>query len=112
MSKGLDISYRTDSLNNRLLIEVQKPNKGDEYFMYELAEGNPGALSVVSRLDFVDLEALKETDLRGSMIWVGYKDICGEDIAVFKNKIADRTIEKLVHKTPDYKWLMKNGRAK
>lgn len=75
--------------------------------MYELAGGNPGALSVVGRLDFAGLTQLKQTDLRGSMIWVGYKDICGEDIELFKDKIFDHSIEGLVHETPDYKYWQK-----
>jgi len=72
--------------------------------MYELAEGNPGALSVVSRLDYAELAKLIRTDLRGSLIWIGYKDICNEDMSILNQKIIDGTIEGLVHDTPDYKY--------
>ena len=82
---------------------------GSQY-MYELAGGNPGALSVVGRLDVIHLEKLKGTDLRGSMIWVGYKDICGEDINEFREKILNGTIEGLVHETPHYKYEKAEGR--
>ena len=64
MSKGLDISYRTDSLNNRLLIEVQKPNKGDEYFMYELmSKVTTGIANKFIDEFYYDIKDLIDTDL-------------------------------------------------
>lgn len=76
--------------------------------MYELSEGNPGALNVVSHLDYRELAILVRTQLRGSMIWVGYKDICKEDIETFKEKIDNGSIESLVKETPDWDFFVKN----
>ena len=64
MSKGLDISYKTDTLANRLLIEVQKPNKGDEYFMYQLM--NKVTTGIANKfIDefYHDIKDLIDTDL-------------------------------------------------
>lgn len=73
--------------------------------MYSLADGNPGALTVVSKLNWVDLIALDKTMIRSSMIWVGFKDICKEDIKEFKKKLHNNTLQDAVMKTPDWKYL-------
>lgn len=72
--------------------------------MYELANGNLGAWTVVSQLDYAHLEQLNHTEVRGSMIWVGYKDICKQDIEAFKRKLSDGSLEVLVMATPDWKY--------
>lgn len=72
--------------------------------MYELSEGNPGALSVVSRLDYRHLALLKHMGISGQFIWIGYKDICDEDIEKFKLKIEDGSIEKEVKATNDWEY--------
>lgn len=77
--------------------------------MNELAKGNPGAIAVVVRLDFVHLNNLKLFGINGSMIWVAYKDICGEDMDLLKQKIEDGSIEHLVKNTPDWKYEVKAG---
>lgn len=52
----------------------------------ELAEGNPGAITVLSQLqtvpELIDF-LLYETDKRGPDIWVIYKDMCLQDIDAF-----------------------------
>ncbi len=64
MSKGLDISYKTDTLNNSLLIEVQKPNKGNEYFMYELmGKVTTGIANKFIDEFYPDIKDLIDTDL-------------------------------------------------
>lgn len=72
--------------------------------MYDLAEGNPGALSVVSKLDYPQLAALSKTDLRGQFIWVAYKDICGSNIQTLKEQILRGVIEQKVKDTRDWKY--------
>lgn len=56
----------------------------------DLSEGNPGAVTVLGGLvnDRPDeastiLEKLDAMNLRGSRIWLGYKDYCGEDMDEF-----------------------------
>lgn len=64
-----------------------------------MVEGNPGALRVcmdlikVSPLGPLTLGHLDDMGIYGSDIWVCYKDICKEDIAVFEKKVIDRTIK-------------------
>lgn len=52
----------------------------------ELAEGNPGAITVLAQLqsmpELIDY-LLYETNKRGPDIWVLYKDMCHEDIEAF-----------------------------
>ena len=61
----------------------------------ELAEGNPGAMTVMTNLhktqddpEFL-FERLEELDLHGTYIWVGYKDGCDEDIEAFAQAVRD-----------------------
>jgi hypothetical protein len=52
----------------------------------ELCEGNPGAVSVLTRVRVARPDLLLymyENGPRGSDIWVLYKDECGEDIFLF-----------------------------
>ncbi|MDJ0952458.1 MAG: hypothetical protein QNJ81_02140 [Acidimicrobiia bacterium] len=66
----------------------------------KMAEGNPGGLTVMMKIMEVDpmdglfrLLDLDDMNIRGSQIWVGYKDHCGQDIATFIEKIKDRDPE-------------------
>lgn len=62
----------------------------------KLCDRNPGALNVLIELfksgaDGVEcLQILDELKLHGSMIWVGYKDYCGQDLAKFKEAVKAR----------------------
>lgn len=63
----------------------------------KMAEGNPGAISVLTQLLNSDDPAalmllldLDDMNIRGSQIWVGYKDHCGEDLEKFTQAIRDR----------------------
>jgi len=62
-----------------------------------IAEGNPGAATVIAELlkpewedGMMKLLHLDDMNIRGSQIWVGYKDYCGEDINAFREAIAAR----------------------
>lgn len=65
----------------------------------KMAEGNPGGLTVM--MDLVEhlgvekgmlrILSLDDMNIRGSQIWVGYKDHCGSDIEVFAQAILDRS---------------------
>lgn len=69
-----------------------------------LAQGNPGALTAMSALvkdsEFtpVDLAILQAAQLRGSDIWIGYKDICGYDIAKFRQMLSDHTLKEQIER--------------
>lgn len=65
--------------------------------LLKMAEGNPGAITVLTAiLDTYGNEglmlilSLDDMNVRGSQIWVGYKDYCGEDINKFVQCINDR----------------------
>ena len=54
----------------------------DEALLFQVSEGNPGALSVclmAYRINPVNLVLLGAWDVRGSDLWVRYKK-CGKDI--------------------------------
>lgn len=65
-----------------------------------MAEGNPGALSVLIELGKNDesplgvtslILSLDDMNIRGWQIWVGYKDHCKEDIKAFTESIKSRS---------------------
>jgi hypothetical protein len=61
----------------------------------KMAEGNPGALSVlveiIKRNDIIDnILSLDDMNIRGCQIWVGYKDYCNKDIEKFVSSIKNR----------------------
>ena len=59
-----------------------------------LSEGNPGGLSVVMQIlngpQPLALLSMDDMNIRGTQIWVGYKDYCGEDIDKFLKCLKDR----------------------
>lgn len=64
----------------------------------KMGEWNPGGLNVVMQLlkmedGWMRLLDLDDMNIRGSQIWVGYKDHCGEDINKFIEAIKNRDRE-------------------
>lgn len=66
----------------------------------KMSEGNPGAVSVLvemAKAKGVDvlwlILGLDDMNIRGSQIWVGFKDRCGGDLGVFEQAIKDRDPE-------------------
>ena len=60
-----------------------------------MSEGNPGAISVLSQLmrgdhGIADVLNLEDMNMRGSQIWVAYKDHCGQDIAKLCRLVRER----------------------
>jgi hypothetical protein len=60
-----------------------------------MSEGNPGALRVLSEMltdpiGFMQVLSLDDMNIRGTQIWVGYKDYCGEDILKFRECVKTR----------------------
>lgn len=60
-----------------------------------LSEGNPGALRVLAQLferdgGFIDVLHLDDMNIRGSQVWVAFKDFAKEDWATFTKAIRER----------------------
>jgi hypothetical protein len=62
-----------------------------------MAEGNPGGLTVMMKLlendpivGLAHILHLNDMNIRGTQIWVGYKDHCKSDLQVFIQAIKDR----------------------
>lgn len=65
----------------------------------KMAEGNPGGLSVLidmlkaNPLNLLEMLSLDDMNIRGTQIWVGYKDYCGEDLEKFLAAVKSRDPE-------------------
>lgn len=63
-----------------------------------MAEGNPGALSVLMQLiqhpkaNTLDILNFDDMNMRGPQIWIAYKDHCGEDMALLVELIRKRDL--------------------
>ena len=65
--------------------------------LFKMSEGNPGAMAVMNQIIqvqsgkgvFTILE-LDDMNIRGSQIWIAYKDHCQEDIQKFIKLINKR----------------------
>lgn len=61
-----------------------------------LSKGNPGAVRVCMDIltsgpeGIITLLSMDDMNMRGSVIWLGYKDICKQDLNVFMEKITNR----------------------
>lgn len=63
----------------------------------KMSEGNPGALTVLVDMlktqdptALMNILSLDDMNIRGSQIWVGYKDHCGSDMDKFIQAVKDR----------------------
>ncbi len=76
---------------------------GVQDYILELSGGNPGAIRVCVELfngyGLSVLEGLLLLNLRGSAIWMLYKDECHEDIDVTYKSIVYRIEQKLSGET-------------
>lgn len=76
----------------------------------KMAEGTPGALRVILELfneprGHIALLDLDDMNIRGSQIWVCYKDVCGEDIAKLMEGARNRDaafVEQCNKECPDH----------
>ena len=82
--------------------ERREINLGDTQLdvMVALAEGNPGALSVLGRMlkgeagsSLLDAILLDDMNIRGTQIWIAFKDFAKEDFAAFVAAIRARSPE-------------------
>ncbi len=82
--------------------------------LVKMSEGNIGAITVLMQLVERDDPAklmvildLDDMNIRGSQIWVGFKDACGEDIEAFTTAIKNRDplmIDKINEQCYHPKW--------
>ncbi len=67
--------------------------------LVEMGEGNPGGLTVLASMikenedNLMCIMHLDDMNIRGSQIWVGYKDHCGENMETFIKCIRARDPE-------------------
>lgn len=81
----------------RVKIELTDSLEG---LIIKMSEGNPGAITVLAELTKAKgmdvlwlILGLDDMNIRGSQIWVGFKDHCGGDAAKFEQAIKDRDPE-------------------
>lgn len=75
--------------------EVIKLSQSAQETVIAMAGGNPGALRVCMELlqkehGFMSLLFMDVEKIRGHRIWIGYNDICKQDIDVFAEKTLTR----------------------
>lgn len=70
----------------------------------DMSEGNPGAISVLVQMfnknpddALIAILDLDDMNIRGTQIWIGYKDYCGEDIDTFMKTVFNRD-QKMIDK--------------
>ena len=68
--------------------------------MFQMSEGNPGALTVLIGLlkddlisGMIDVLHLDDMGMRGPQIWVAFKDHCKSDIPTFRAALKSRDKE-------------------
>jgi hypothetical protein len=87
MEKSIDDYDTREEQLVSLLGEVKYPLST---LIMLLGDGNPGALSILMKIELKHLEALAERKIIGSDIWCLYKDECGEDLERFKASLEDK----------------------
>lgn len=64
--------------------------------IHKMSEGNPGALTVIMKMlekgpeGVFELLSLDDMNIRGTQIWVGFKDYCKCDLDNFVKSIKER----------------------
>jgi len=65
-----------------------------------MAEGNPGALNIMMQIKekegiggMLSILGLDDMNIRGTQIWIGYKDYCDQDLDKFIKCIKDRDMD-------------------
>ncbi len=76
-----------------------------------LAEGNPGAISVCMQLmemgkesGFLDVLRLDDAGIYGPNVWIAYKDICGEDIEVMRERLRSGELMRLLNDNEGFQY--------
>ena len=84
-----------------LQIDRSEPTPDKEFMIRlvgEMSEGNPGAITVMTEMIKKDLLSgmasifiIDDMNIRGSQIWICYKDVCNCDIDKLMKMLADDT---------------------
>lgn len=87
----IDAGFRTQRR------KVGAPSGSLQDLVVEMSEGNPGAITVMMQLinrdqmgGFMRILDLDDMNIRGSQVWIGYKDHCGQDIEKFEAAVSAR----------------------
>jgi hypothetical protein len=85
---------RSEEIMSRPKIEAHDSLRD---IMVKMSQGNPGGLSALIALvkrdemqGFMRILSLDDMGMRGSQIWVAYKDHCKQDIEAFEKAIDAR----------------------
>ncbi len=98
-------------------IDIKKDTMKDFYHL--MSEGNPGAITVLGNImsndpisGFNTLLHLDDMNIRGSQIWVAFKDYCKKDLSMLVEAVFKRD-PKMVSKVNEfpYDWLATTGGA-
>ena len=82
------------------LREDIKPKDSIAHLIMLMSEGNMGATTVIMQMfeklgdDAVEMMLhLDDMNIRGTQIWIGYKDCCGQNIDKFIKCVKERDIK-------------------
>ena len=76
--------------------------------MVLMAEGNPGAITVLMGVaqhpagGLEEIKRLDEQGIYGSSLWIAYKDECGEDMNKMLADLADGSLKTRLCANPEY----------
>lgn len=77
-------------------------NENIEDILFKMSEGNLGALNVLMQIMatsdqfFSHLLLLDDMNIRGTQIWLGYKDFSGSDVEVFMKNIETQNADMII----------------
>lgn len=85
--------------------DVKSPEVVDQ--LVRMSKGNPGGATVLAKLfEGVDLEEAKkdvntldEAEIYGGNLWIGFKDLCSQDIEQFRKKLKEDDLVEQIKKT-------------
>ena len=104
-----------ESIDEKDIRKEISMNMSTMEFVVIMAEGNPGALQAMMQLEKNDPVGLllamhlDDMNIRGTQIWICYKDFCGQDLHKFIACIKNRDIE-MIRFVNDYGRRTKNHR--
>jgi hypothetical protein len=84
-------------MNAQMIARPKLDTSSTRAMLLMMSEGIPGAITVLvellndpSGMGFLDVLHLDDMGMRGSQIWVAYKDHCKGDFEAFKKALKDR----------------------
>jgi len=99
--------------NNSMKMFFEKIDQPDSVknMLVDMSKGNPGGATVLVKLfegvkpedALKDIEILNEAGIYGGNLWIGFKDLCNQDIEEFRKKLHD---EDLVQQITDSRYFI------